>query len=54
MDVMRALSAQSMCLSFTSVDQIAMGKKYSAGRHAAIPRWVSRAHLKVERGYTKV
>ena len=30
------------------------GKKYSAGRHAAIPRRVSRAHHKVQRAYTKV
>ena len=48
------MSTQSSCLSFTTTDQIAVGKKYSAGRHTAIPRWVSRAHLKVERGYTKV
>src|SRR6516225_4848283 len=30
-----------------------MAKKYSAGRRAAIPRWVRCAPLKVERRYTK-
>ena len=34
------MSAQSIYLSFTTTDQIAVGKKYSAGHHAAIPRWV--------------